>query len=286
MTSLAALTVAGCLVVDPAADQILLRDVAPAFANTGALPLDTPIALAPMAGVQRRFDMAELRRLAGRLGLPEPEREVCVERPVTPLDPARILAAMKMHQPAARIELLDYSRQPVPEGVLEFPMSGLRPTQSGAFWGGAIQYGGRHRLSVWARVTVTISAPRVVAAETLSPGKPLDAAALRVETTEEFPSADPLPSAIDEIVGKILRRPVRAGTAIHAAWLDEPKAVSRDETVQVEVREGGALLQFPGQAQSSGAVGQTILVLNPSSNKRFPARVEGVGKVAVGKKPL
>jgi flagella basal body P-ring formation protein FlgA len=230
--------------------------------------------------------MIELRRLAGRLGLPEPEREVCVERRVAPLDPTRIIAAMKMHQPAARIELLDYSRQPVPEGVLEFPMSGLRPASAGGFWTGAIQYGGRHRLTVWARVIITVSAPRVIAAENLNPGKPLDRSALRVETAEDFPSADPLPASIDEIAGKVLRRPVRAGTAIHAAWLDEPKAVTRGETVQVEVREGGALLQFPAEAQGSGAVGQTILVLNPSSNKRFPARVEAAGKVAVGKKPL
>src|SRR5947209_5819988 len=121
MTPLAALTVAGCLAVDPAADQILARDLAPAFPKTQALALDTPVALAPLAGVQRRFDMVELRRLAGRLGLPEPERELCVERPVAPLDPARIMAAMKMQQPAARIELLDYGRQPVPEGVLDFP---------------------------------------------------------------------------------------------------------------------------------------------------------------------
>ena len=53
--------------------------------------------------------------------------------------------------------------------------------------------------------------------------------------------------------------------------------------MQVEAREGAALVQLPGQAQGSGAIGQTVLVLNPMSNKRFPARVEGRGRVSVGK---
>jgi flagella basal body P-ring formation protein FlgA len=283
MTPLAALAVAGCLAVGSGADQLVLRDLAAAFENTAELPLDTVVALAPAPGVQRRFELAELRRLAVRLHLPEPRREICVERSVAPLDPSRLIAAMQAQLPGARIELLDYSRQPAPEGVLEFAPAGLRPAPGGASWIGSIQYGGRHRMAVWARVNVSVTAPRVIAVDNLPTGRPLEAALLRIETTEEFPSAGASPSTIEEVAGKVLRRPVRAGMAIRSSWLEEPKAVARGETVQVEVREGGALLQLPGVAQGAGAIGETILVLNPTSNKRFRARVEARGKVGVGK---
>ena len=272
MTPLIALS--ACFAIGPAADEILVRDIAPAFANTDGVPLEARVALAPAPGVQRRFSLAELRRVALRLHLPEPEREVCVERRVAPLDPARLLAALRASFPDAPIELVDYTKGPVPEGELEFPRGGLR----GEIWRGAIRYGGRHRAPVWARVKISIAAPRVVALRDLRPGQPIDAAWLKLEMHD----GESMPMTIEEVAGRVPRRAIRAGTAIRPAWLDEPKAVERGETVQVEVREGGALLQLNGQAQASGAVGQTIPVLNTMSKKRFQARVEAKGKVSVG----
>ena len=286
MTPLATFAIGACLAVAPNADQVLLRDLAPAFESSAGFPLDSVIALAPAPGVVRRFDLAELRRIAARLNLTEPQREVCICRPVTPLDGARILEALRSELPSAHIELLAFSHQPAPEGVLEFPRSGLRAGPGGAIWTGYIQYGGRHRVSVWARVNVTVSEARVVAAENLSPGRPLDSASLRLETRDEFPSVEGSPCSLAEVAGKTLRRPVAAGTVIRSSWLDEPKAVLRGEMVQVESREGGALVQVSGQAQGSGAVGQTISVLNQTSNKRFSARVTAKGKVTVGKGSL
>jgi flagella basal body P-ring formation protein FlgA len=278
MTPLTAWAAAACLAVGAGTDEILVRDLAPAFANSAGLPLDTPVALAPAPGVQRRFSIAELRRLALRLHLPDPQREVCVERPVAPLDPARIVAAMQAQFPEARIELLDHGRYPVPDGELEFPRAGLR----GAMWHGFVRYAGRHRAAVWARVKVSIAAVRVVAVEDLRPGRPIDASMLKIETRDDLPAAEPSPATLADVAGKIPRRLIRVGTPIRSAWLAEPKAVVRGETVQVEVREGGALLQLDGQAQASGAIGQTIPVLNTMSKKRFQARVEAKGKVSVG----
>jgi flagella basal body P-ring formation protein FlgA len=283
---LAAAAVAGCLAVAPAADEILLRDIASAFAATAAVSLDTVIALAPAPGVERRFELGELQRIAARLRLPEPEREACVTRPAAPLDPARLLAALQSAMPNARIELLDFSRYPVPDGVLEFPPDGLRPVSSAAIWSGSIRYGGRHRVAIWARVNVSVAAPRVIAVRDLPAGRPIEPDALRAETRDEFPSAEPRPFRVDDVTGLVPRRPIRAGDVIRGAWLEAAKAVTRGDTVQVEVREGGALLRLPGQALASGAVGQTILILNPESKRRFAARIEAKGKVAVGKASL
>jgi flagella basal body P-ring formation protein FlgA len=279
---LAALAAAGCLAVAPASDQIMLRDLAPAFPDAASLSADTPVALAPAPGVERRFDLAELRRLAARLALPDPVAEACVTRPAAPLDPARLLEALRAALPSGRIELLDYSRFPVPEGALEFPLAGLR----GSLWSGSIRYGGGHRVPIWARVTAAVATVRVVAAHDIKAGVPIEAAALRVETRDEPPSAEAMTPSVDAVAGMIAKRPIREGEAIRAAWLDAPKAVTRGDTVEVEVREGGALLRLPAQALASGAIGQTILVLNPESKRRFPARVEARGKVGVGKASL
>jgi flagella basal body P-ring formation protein FlgA len=280
MMPLAAIA-AGCLVLGAGSDEIRVRDLASVFAAAPELPLDTIVALAPAPGVQRRFEIAELRRIAQRLRLPEPEREVCVERRLDRLGSERILAAMRTQLPEARIELLQYSLYPVPEGDLEFPRATLRPGSAGAVWSGFIRYG-RQRAPVWARVRISVTSPRVVALAGLPAGRPIGAASLAVETRDEFPALESFPSAAEEVAGKIPRRTIRAGTTIHAAWLDPPKAVLRGETVQVEAQQGGAVLQFSGQAQASGSVGQTILVLNMISNRRFPARVEGKGRVSAG----
>jgi flagella basal body P-ring formation protein FlgA len=281
MTPIAAIAAAGCLALGAGSDEIRVRDLAPSFAAVADLPLDTVVALAPAPGVQRRFEIAELRRIAQRLHLPEPEREVCVERRLLRLTSEGILAAMRAQLPEARIELLEYSQYPVPEGELEFPRATLRPGSTGAIWNGFIRYG-RHRAPVWARVRASVASPRVVALADLPAGRPIDAASLTVETRAEFPALESFPSAAEEVAGKIPRRTVPAGTPIRGAWLDPPRAVLRGETVQVEARQGGAILQFSGQAQASGSIGQTILVLNMISNKRFPARVEGKGRVSAG----
>jgi flagella basal body P-ring formation protein FlgA len=63
--------------------------------------------------------------------------------------------------------------------------------------------------------------------------------------------------------------------------LENPRDVMRGDTVRVEVRDGGAHLELEATAEGSGAFGEIISVLNPISKKRFPARVEGKGRVSV-----
>jgi flagella basal body P-ring formation protein FlgA len=282
MTPLAALAVAGCLAIDPGSDRILLRDLSPAFASTAEMPLDSVISFAPAPGLQRRFGLAELARIAARLKLPAPEREVCVERPVAPISPERILQTMRAAVPDARIELLDYSRRPVPEGVLEFPPGGLREAASAGYWAGFVRYGGQNRMPVWARVKIAVSGAAVVAVADLPPGRPVDPASVKLESVDRFPSSDSVAVSLDEVAGRLPRSLIRSGSPVRVSMLDIPKAVTRGEAVQVEVRDGAAMIQLSGQAEASGAVGDTIPVRNPTSNKRFTARIAGKGRVVVG----
>jgi flagella basal body P-ring formation protein FlgA len=294
MIALAAFALSGCLAVGTARDQILAGDLAAGFPEWAAVPAETPLGLAPAPGVQRVFGVLELRRLAQRWSLSTvPDREICVTRPVAVLTAARLLAAMRnavqndvqKMLPAAHIELFDFSRQPAPEGELMFPVSGLRQGPAGGYWSGYVAYGGSHRFTLWARVKVTVSIARVVAAEDLKPGAALDSAQFHVETREEVPAAG-FVSIVEEVAGKVLRRPVARGTALRTEWLAPAKVVLRGEAVRVEAVRGGARLELECVAEGSGAVGEIVPILNPVSQRRFPARVESKGRVVATKGSL
>ena len=282
MIALASFALAGCLAVGAGSDYILAKDLAPAFPALADLAPDTPLAPAPFPGVSRVFRVAELLRLAARLAVqPAPENDICVLRPVGVLDDARIRDAMKKELPEARIEILEFSRQPAPEGTLEFPVTGLQQGPAGGYWHGFVPFGLNHRFAVWAKVKVLVMAARVVAAEELKPGLALDAGRFRMEMREEPRTADKFAASIEEVTGRVARRTIPAGAAIRMLWLEAPHDIVRGETVRVEVSSGGAHLEFEALAQASGSAGETIRILNPDSKKLFPARVEGKGRVSV-----
>jgi len=273
---------AGCLAVSPGSDRILVRDLAPAFPSLESAAPETPVALAPAPGVARVFRVVELRSLAQRLNVPAaPDREICVVRPVAALDPAQLLAAMRKELPQAAIEILEFSRQPAPQGEIEFPAGQLRRGAGGVLWLGYVHYGGSHRFTIWARVKVLVEVERVLAVEDLPSGQPIQAAQLTTRTFQEYPGSEPYASSIGQVAGKWPRLPIRAGAPIRATLLENPREIMRGETVRVEVRDGGALLEMEGTAEASGAFGEIIGVRNPISKKRFPARVEGKGRVSV-----
>jgi flagella basal body P-ring formation protein FlgA len=279
---LPALFALACLAVSPSSDQILLRDLAPAFPWLASAAPETPVALAPAPGVARVFRVPELRRLAARLNLPAAlDQEICVTRPVAAPDPAQLLAAMRKELPEATIEILDFSRQPVPEGEIEFPVRQLRRGAAGALWLGYVHYGGNRRFTIWARVKVLVAVERVLAVGDLPSGQPIQAAQLMAQTRQEYPASEPFARSLDQVAGKWPRLPIRAGTDIRTDLLENPRDIMRGDTVRVEVREGGAHLELEATAERSGAVGEIIPVLNPISKKRFPARVEGKGRVSV-----
>jgi len=291
MILMASFALAGCLAVGAGSDRITVGDLAPVFPGLESIDPDTPVALAPAPGVKRVFRMPELRQLAARLNTAVPALgALCVERPVAPLDPARLLDALRRQLPGAAIEILDYSRMPAPQGEMEFRVSGLRPTPGAAgtsrdecrgFWAGAVRYAGNRRFLIWAKVKVLALEPRVIAAVDLKPARRVQASDLRLETRREFPATG-FVASIEEAAGRVLRRPVSAGTPLVSQWLDVRKVVARGDTVKVEVWNGGAHLELEAEAEASGSIGETIPVRNPTSKQRFPARVEGQGRVSVG----
>lgn len=283
MIPLALFSIAGCLAVGAASDQILAGDLLPAFPEWNIIPLETSLGLAPAPGVQRVLLVPELRRFVGRWPqMPAPEHAVCVTRPVAVLTSADLIAAMQKELPAAHIELLDFSHQPAPEGELVFPVSGLRQSPVGGYWNGYVAYGGKHRFAIWARVKVRVASSRVIAAQDLKQGIAIEASQLRVEAVDEIPASG-FAVVFEEAVGKAPRRSIAAGTALRNEWLENAKVVARGDAVQVDVIRGAAHLKLEGIAEAPGAIGDTIPILNPGTKARFPARIESKGRVVVTK---
>jgi flagella basal body P-ring formation protein FlgA len=281
MIPLAAFALSACLALPPAADHIRARDLAAAIPAWTAVDADTDLLPAPIPGVQRVLHADELHRLAARWnvewGGPPGLPSICFAIPVAVPDPASMLAAMQRKLPAARIEILETSRQPAPPGEFEFPAQALHS----GLWAGFVTYGHGHKFTVWARVKVTVTVTRVVAAQELKIGQPVGAAQLRVETLDSTPAAAAFFSDIAAATGRVPRRTISAGTPLRPEWLETAKEIQRGETVQVDVIQGGAHLRLEGVAQTAGAIGDTVVIENPVSKRRFPARVESKGRVLV-----
>ena len=281
MILLSVFLLAGCLAVSPTSDQVTAADLAPGLPGMDTLDAATPLALAPAPGVARVFHLAELSRWATRFHLPPPAVEICVERPVAPLDPEKAIAAMRAALPQAEISIIEWSRTRVPAGQIAFPASQLRTGPAGQWWSGYVHYGGVHRFPIWARVSVRVTAERVVALRDLPRGQPIPADAVETRTGETVLSAADFTRSIDQVVGKLPRALVRAGTPLRIGQLGRPMDVTRGDTVQVDVESGAAHLEFEARAEGSGGTGEMIPVRNLVSQRRFTARVRGKGRVSV-----
>lgn len=274
----AALALSACVAIGANSDQVLAGDLVTAVPAFAGVPVDTVLGWAPAPGAPRVFHRAELRRLASRLGIAaEPAHDVCVERPVAPVDRDRLLAAMRSRLPGAEMVLLDFSRQPAPQGEYEFPLSGLRRNATAAYWNGWVRYARSRRFAIWARVR--ISMPVVRAVEDLTAGQPIRADQVVLDAKDDATAVEGVADLRDAI-GKLSRRNIRAGMAIPAKALVPPPAVRRGDTVTVTVERGGAYLKLVTQAETTARVGDRVSLRNPMSHRRFWARVEGPGKAS------
>jgi flagella basal body P-ring formation protein FlgA len=288
-----ALFLAACLPIASETERITAGDLAKVESAFAALPADTPVGLAPAPGVPRVFGLGELSRLARRSGLDfAPAEPICVERPTTMLDPTRMQEAMRdaLGWTEARIEIVDYSRYPVPGGVIEFARAALpepaaTQRERPVLWRGAVRYGRNRRFAIWARVRVRARMDRVIAVESLPAGRAIRAEQVRLDSGEGFPMHEDPIKAVEQAIGRVPRRVLPAGATLYAALLDAAYDIARGDLVRVEVTSGEARLELEGRAEAAGRRGEIISVRNPANGKRFRARVVEAGKVTAGVTP-
>lgn len=269
-----------------AGDRILAGDLARVAPQFSAVEAGTEVGYAPALGVRRVMDAAELQALARRFGIAAAARQgVCFERESRTLDRTDVAAAVEREVRAwpegerIRWELVDHSSFPVPEGTLEFSRRGVALPARGVtagpvLWRGVVRPAAGAGFPVWARVRLSVRRPVLVAARVIEAQSPLTAESVRVEEREEFPLwAAPL--AALEGGARIARRTIRNGEAIFPAMLAAPRDIERGALIEVTVENGGAHLTVTGRAETAARRGDTVLVRNPETGRRFQARASG-----------
>lgn len=275
------LAAAACVAVD--GEKIRAHDLVSAAEAFQSFAPDTELGYAPSPGARRILHAAELSRMIARQGgVPGAVREICVERATEKLTRESIQAALGSAAAGASIELLDWSRYPVPHGEMQFPPGG-RSRLGGReiLWRGYVGYGSSRRFAIWARVRVWVRQRRVVARVALPAGKPVRPEQLSVQEVDASPLDARPEESIDALAGWLPRRAVAAGTPILPGLLEAPQEIHSGDAVTVEVSNGLTRLSFDARAGAGGRRGDLIPVRNPSTGKSFRARIEGASKVSL-----
>lgn len=283
---LAAAIAQPCLPVS--GDNIVAADLAKAIPEFSNAPPETAFGYAPNPGATRVLRVGDIARFARQAGVElNDEYQLCFEWELRRIPEEAFLQAMRKAWDGDEVEIriLDVSRFPAPPGELVFDPADLSAPPPGdptapVLWRGHVHYSPARRLAVWARVQVTASMQRVAAIEPLRAGEPIPADALRVETYRGFPSSDAI-SKVSDVAGRVLLRPLAAGSIVPRRLLREPIDVRQGVVVEVTVVSGPTLIRTEGVAEDSGRRGETIVVRNPKSGRTFRAVISGVGQVIV-----
>jgi flagella basal body P-ring formation protein FlgA len=260
-------------------NSILARDVARVVRAFAAADPSIELAKAPVVGAQRIVTPQEMTVWSRKVGV-DARMEACFELATSPLTEKELLPALKRVFPRANVEIVELGDMRVPMGELEFARGGLDPN---GVWRGRVVYGAGRSMPVSVRVRVTEERSWVEARQVLPAGKAITADQITVARGARpvFERADL--RSIEEVAGKKPTRVLGPGARIYASMLVSPPQVDRGDKVQVEVSEGGAFLEFEAEAENPGHIGDTVFLRNPESGRRFQAKVEGKGKVAIRK---
>lgn len=129
-------------------------------------------------------------------------------------------------------------------------------------------------------VRLTLRQPMVVLKKGVARGEPLSAADLGVEV-REVGNAQGYFSDVSQVAGKILKRPLAAGSIVQPDLLGSPLLVRRGELVTLLGRSGAMEIRTQGKALGDGGAGQAIQVQNTASGRVIGAVVREAGVVEV-----
>ena len=88
-------------------------------------------------------------------------------------------------------------------------------------------------------------------------------------------------SSREELLGRVALRTLLPDRPVHARSVKRPSVVRRGSPVTVQFIAGPMKLTMEGEAMSDGAVGDSVRVLNPSSNRVLTGQVVDYGLVEV-----
>lgn len=89
-----------------------------------------------------------------------------------------------------------------------------------------------------------------------------------------------------DLIGKALNRQTRAGMVLKVSDVSEPRLIGRNELVTLYFRKGALTLTVKGKALTAAGKGETVSVLNTTSNKIVQGIVVSAGTVEITADPL
>lgn len=275
---------ASCLPVS--GDSIRAADLAMVSPIFAKLPQDAVLAPSPAPGIARSLTAADLTRMLARYGAGgQIETDICVERAGAVITREAALTAMQKALIGwnAEIEILSLPDIRFPEGVLEFPVSGLlQPGSDGvASWRGWLKTSEGRRYPVAARVKVALDSLQLVARENLPAGHPVQPGQIEVKKTRSHRAPSRQDLTLESAIGRVPRRSIRAGGILTASVLEAPRVIRAGQVVEVELRSGPIIVKLPGTAVGDGRLGETVKVKSGMNGEMLLARVEGPTKVVV-----
>jgi flagella basal body P-ring formation protein FlgA len=266
-------------------DQILGRDLATAVPALQTLASESVFGPAPLPGNTRVFQIRELRRIATENRIQADfAQDVCFVWATKPLSRDSLVEAMtKALLPRqVRIEILDQSAWPAPDGEIYFPRSSMSLGAGGiALWRGYISYAPARRFEIWARARISVKETHFIAAEKLVAGQRLAPIQLKSESYDgAFTREEPF-MAMDQILGMMPKFDIPAGTMLTRQLLDIPHDIERGDTLTVVSEIGRARVEAECIAEQSGRAGSVIAVHNARSGRHFRVIVQAKGKAVV-----
>jgi flagella basal body P-ring formation protein FlgA len=157
---------------------------------------------------------------------------------------------------------------------LSVTMSGAQPYENAAVSCSAPVWTLYVPVTVAATEAVVVAVRPIAAGQAIGPGD-VD---LRPEPDSDF-QGQPVFYDPAAIAGGVATLNLPAGAILTGNDIQAPVLVKAGQTVSVDVRSGGVDLTVSAVAAEAGRVGDTILLTNPSSGRRFTAVLTAGGPV-------
>lgn len=272
-------------------EQLRAGDLAKGDAAFAALPADLVLSYAPPPGRQRTISATELKqwRVGHQLSSEGPET-ICFERTAEEIAIGPVTEAMlsvsKLKDRHPKLNVLEVCRCSVPNGQLEFRLSGLSPAPAGrpetpVLWRGVVKTATGQAYPVWAKVILSVEGPAVRATHNLKPGQTIQDSDLESIVLTESPLRLSGVESVDFYAGKAVRQSVAAGAILGSQLVVVPSAVKRGTLITVDVLNDGADLSLQARAEADGNKGDQIQLTNLSGFRRFTATVVGPNRAEI-----
>ena len=273
----------GCVAIEH--DRILGADLRIAVPAFDPLPPDADFGPAPIPGNTRVFSVRELKRIAAERHIQsDVSNDACLVWVTKPLFSDALLPEMKksLGPRTVKIEILDQSSWPVPNGEIAFPRSSLSLGADGiGLWRGYVTYAANRRFSIWVRARISVKENRLVTTEKIAAGHALSFAQFRIEPYDGPLTREEPFTADSQVVGKVAKFDIPGGTLLTRQLIEAPHDVERGETLSVLCQTGHARVEAQCIAEESGRAGDVISVHNARTGRHLRALVQSKGKALV-----